>query len=266
MDTNLNSLIAIGIIVMLMLAIALVLFVVLYQRRIISHQLDLKAVAKRNQRALTQASVQSTEDERKRIAEELHDDVGATLSSIRLFLHRPKNGTMSDEILLQSKALLDESIAKIRAISYHLQPEVLQHLGLQLALQSTLDSPSQSGQMHCTFSAQGNLPQLSGPRELAAYRICQELVTNIVRHSNATQLHIEVRTLGNEIRIEVTHDGIGLLQKEYEALVCQRGSTGLKNITNREASAHASIRFYKGMNGLFTTELCIPVTLTEETL
>ena len=81
------SLFIIGIAAMLLLAFGIIFFVVMYQRRVIRHQQEIKVLYEQKQQELINASIQGEEQERMRIASELHDDVGATLSSVRLFLH-----------------------------------------------------------------------------------------------------------------------------------------------------------------------------------
>jgi two-component system, NarL family, sensor kinase len=137
---NLSSMIVIGICAMLILAIGIIFFVILYQRRVIAHQQELKKINAEKELELVQASIRSEEGERNRIAAELHDDVAATLSSARLFMYKNKDADFDEERINQSKKLLDESIKKIRDISHKLQPSHLQHLGLQLSLQSLLET------------------------------------------------------------------------------------------------------------------------------
>src|SRR5687768_15823092 len=131
MINNLSSLLLAGIGMMLLLSLGIIFFVILYQRRMLRHQMEIKHINERKQQELLQASIQSEEEERMRIASELHDDVGATLSSIRLFLHKAAQTSENPEMIHQSRALLDESIKKVRDISHKLQPATLQQLGLK---------------------------------------------------------------------------------------------------------------------------------------
>src|SRR3954464_4308784 len=102
---------------MLTLALGIIFFVILYQRRVISHQIELKKINDQKELELIRASIQSEEEERMRIASELHDDVNATLASVRLYLYKEKDVQYDEQIINLSKQLLDESIEKIRNIS-----------------------------------------------------------------------------------------------------------------------------------------------------
>jgi signal transduction histidine kinase len=245
---------------MLLLAIGVILFVILYQRRIIAHQLELKKINAQKELELIQASIQSEEEERMRIASELHDDVGATLASARLFLYKDRNAVYDEKIIAQSKELLDQSITKIRGISHKLQPATLQHLGLELALQSLAETLNNSGAISASHIAGSPLPRVADNVELAAYRVSQELITNILKHARATTITIETDTSPQEIIITVACDGEGMTQEMYEERIYKKGALGLKNIVNRLKSINAAIHFYKADDGLYRAVQTIPLT------
>ncbi len=244
---------------MLLLAVGIVFFVVLYQRRVIKHQQEIRRINDQKQLELIQASIQSEEDERMRIASELHDDVGATLASARLFLYKEKDTHYEEHIINQSKELLDESISKIRNISHKLQPATLQHLGLELALQSLIETINKSGKIRATHTTQEPIPRTIDNVELAVYRISQELLANIIKHSNAEVITLETNCTQSEIMIVYCHDGMGMTQEMYEELIYKKGASGLKNIVNRIKAINATIRFYKANDKMYKTELTIPL-------
>jgi len=251
--------IVMGICAMLILAVGVIFFVILYQRRVISHQLELKRINKQREKELIQASIQSEESERMRIASELHDDVGATLASARLFLYKAKDAAYDDNAINHSKKLLDESISKIRSISHNLQPVSLQYLGLELSLRSLIETLNQSGSINAVYSVKNLQPRMADHTELAAYRICQELTTNIIKHSLAQYISLETATTDESINIVFTHDGKGMTQEFYEQQIYKKGAIGLKNIVNRLKSIHGVLHFYKEAH-LYKTELRIPLT------
>ena len=244
---------------MLLLAFGLILFVVMYQRRMISHQLELKKINEEKELELIQASIQGEEEERMRIASELHDDVGATLASARLFLYKEKDAQFDENVINQSKQLLDESIGKIRGISHNLQPATLQHLGLELSLRSMIETISRSGKIKAAYTIEKSLPRLSDNVELAGYRISQELITNIIKHTGASEILMEIGTTADAIEVVFLHDGRGMTQDLYEEQIYKKGAIGLKNIVNRLKSIGASIHFSKAGDSWYKTELFIPL-------
>ena len=254
--TNAQLLILLGIAVMLLLALGVVFFVVLYQRRVMQHHQELKDLQHQRRHDLLQASIRAGESERQRIAEELHDDVGATLSSIRLFLHSNRGGdTRESSAMPQAKDLLDEAIAKVRSLSHQLQPALLQRLGLQAALQSFADGLAGNGLLTLQYMPQHSLPKLPPETELAIYRVVQELAANIIRHSRAGLLRLETGSdSAGGWRITLLHDGQGLTQEEFQKRLYQPGTIGLKNIVNRMELIGATLVFSQDDDGLFRTE------------
>jgi two-component system NarL family sensor kinase len=256
---NLSSMIILGICAMLTLSFGVILFVTLYQRRVISHQIELKKINEQKEIELIQASIQGEERERGRIASELHDDVNATLSAVRLFLHKEKNTSYDDNAIARSKALLDESINKIRDISHNLHPTSLQYAGLETALCILAEKTNAAGVMGVRYTSINTLLSAHESIQLGAYRISQELLNNITKHSAATSVMISSYTESNEIVICFEHDGIGLTQETYERNIYKSGAIGLKNIVNRLKSMDATLIFSECEN-IYQTILKISLT------
>jgi two-component system, NarL family, sensor kinase len=257
---ELNSMIIVGIAAMLLMALGVVFFVILYQGRVITHQIELKDVNERKQVELAQAAIQAEEQERIRIALELHDDVNATLASARLFLFKGADSQYLDEDVVQAKTLLDESISKIRTISHKLQPATLQHLGLEESLQAIVGTIAQSGTVIAEFhKSPSGFPRLPDATELAVYRVAQEIIANMLKHSAASRISVATHFNDNVLAIEFSHDGLGITQADFEAMIYKKGAIGLKNIINRLKSISASVQYYKTDDSLYGTKILIPV-------
>lgn len=256
---NLSSLIVIGICAMLVLAMGIIFFVMLYQRGVISHQMELKKINEEKDRELIQACIQSEERERMRIASELHDDVGATLSAARLFLYKAKDASYNEHQIIQSKKLLDESITKVRNMSHNLQPIYLQHIGLQAAIKSIIKTINNLETITAEHVILNDLPRLAAQTELGAYRISQELLNNIMKHASANSIKVETSKGQADINISFTHDGTGMTQESYEKHIYKEGAIGLKNIVSRLKSINAQIYFSIIEERLYKTELIIPL-------
>jgi two-component system NarL family sensor kinase len=244
-NNDLSLLVVCGIIAMLTLVGGIILFVVMHQRRVINHQLEVKSINEQKQQELTLASIQGEENERNRIASELHDDVGATLASVRLFLHAASNNPSDLAIIGQTKELLDESIKKVRSISHELQPSTLQRLGLQTSLQSLAENISAPGIMSMLYQPTGTLPRMDDNTELAVYRIIQELVNNVIKHSEATTIHLKTLVADDNLNVILAHNGVGLTEEMYRDLIFKKGAIGLKNIENRLKAINGAIQFLK---------------------
>ncbi len=255
-EWHLKLVVAIG--VFLALAIGIIFFVILYQRRVINHQIQMREFNRQKELELMQASIRSEEDERMRIATELHDDVGATLSSVRLFLHQAVRRPDDLALVAQTKELLDLGIRKVRDLSHQLQPGTLQYLGLAKALQSYAEIISRSGAIQVAFiEADTAWPEPDPNRALAVYRIVQELVNNVVRHAGASAIRISICHHDAQPCVSLSHDGAGLSESAYHELLFKAGAIGLKNIENRVKSSGLRLVFPEAASP-YTILICLP--------
>lgn len=237
MNKDLIILIAIGVGAMLFLALSVVLFIMLYQNRI-------TAINLQKERELTEAAIRAEEEERGRIAAELHDDVGATLASVMRYLQLAEDEGKGSRYYPQSQQLLEESIQKVRSLSHRMQPTLPQRLGLKEALHSFFDVYTKSGALHIEYTGD-ELPAMPDGTALAIYRIIQELLNNTLKHAAAT--HAELLTEWNDgvLTIRFSHNGNGITQEMFEEYLHRKNATGLKNMVNRLKILNGSISFDK---------------------
>lgn len=154
------------------------------------------------------------EEQRARIARELHDVVGGLLTSMKLDIQRIRRRNADpaiDEIVNGLLELAQESIDVVRSISEDLRPGVLDHLGLRAALEGALRQFSERSEVASELQAGEHLPVLPQPLATAVYRICQEALTNIARHAGATRVVLRLAYAAPELRVEIEDNGRGLI-------------------------------------------------------
>jgi signal transduction histidine kinase len=144
-------LMTVGTATMVTMAIFIVLFVSLYQRNQLRQKLDTQKKDEEYQRQLLEASLQAQETERRRIAGDLHDDIGALLSATRLSLTQISRSAESGTSVQQTKDILDEAIQNVRRISKELSPATLENFGLSLALHEFTDKLMRSSGRQIIF-------------------------------------------------------------------------------------------------------------------
>ena len=180
----------------------------------------------------TQSILKGQEEERSRLAKDLHDGLGGMLSGVKLQLGSMKGNLIMSEELNRSfnSALnkLDETINEMRRVAHNMMPEALLRLGLPQALQDYCHSLAESQQftINCEFhSLEERMPSTT---EIVVYRIVQELVNNAVKHSGATTILAQVIRQSNNLSITVEDNGKGFPNIE-EALTKGSGLLSIKS-------------------------------------
>lgn len=262
--TNITWILVVGTGVMLLMVLAIIFFVAIHQRKVITYQLQLKKIAEEQQEKLTLAAIQSEEAERKRISAELHDEVGALLSAIKLYLHQIEPAHLNNEqkikVLDQSKQLLDETVKTVRNISSGLQPIIIADFGLESTIQHFCNKINQPGVLGTSLTVQEALTKMEPEKELAVFRIVQELTNNIIKHAHASYIHYALVQKADMLEIYIEYDGNGMNQQEYENKLYQVQGLGLKNIQNRLNILKGYVYYEKNDNLMNTVTVRIPIT------
>lgn len=231
------DIIVIGTTVMLMLGVIVIILVMLQQKQVIQHKLVIRDKDLQLQRERLIAVLQGQEQERKRIAEDLHDEVGAQLSVLKLNLGglAPllKTGNGETERLKETKEFADVIIQQLRFISQSLHPQALDNLGLAHALDSFCNLMNKNKQVKINFKTAGNGQTVDREKALNVYRVVQELMNNILKHAQATEILITYQTTPSLLTINVEDDGNGALITSMADSRKKTGSLGLKNIESR---------------------------------
>jgi len=260
-NPEVNILVIIGIATMLFLVISFLLLFTINQRKKLKYQLDMQQMREKQQNQLIEAAVRSEEGERHRIAELLHDEVGALLSSSRIFLVEMNTQNFSQpdkDDHSKVKSMIDESIQKVRGISHNLHSTILKEFGLNEAIRNFMYKVADGPGLKSSVELDDN-HQLSNPEtELAVYRIVQELTNNLLKHAHPRLIEITSDRKGNELVFYLTHNGNGLTQEQFEELRYRPAGLGLKNIQNRIILLKGHIHFSKQDTGKYTIELSIP--------
>lgn len=249
---------------MLLFAIGVIVFVLAHQRRVIKYQLNLQKIKEEQQHLLLHATIESEEKERQRIAGDLHDEVGASLSTIRLYLLQVAKKKTPEEIALvtgAAKEILDEVTDKVRQISHRLSPEMLMQFGLSEAIKNTTQKLNNTGSVRVTFYSSENQPRMQPEDELAVYRITQEIIGNLLKHAAATEMRVQLMHSGKNLVLSIEDNGKGFTQETFEKLKNSPGGLGLKNIQSRINILQGNISFKplkSGNPGTLTT-LTIPL-------
>jgi two-component system, NarL family, sensor kinase len=245
---NLSLLLLFGTMGMLALAIGLIVFIIFHQRKVIRYQMTLQKMEDEQQKILLNASIKLQEEERQRLAADLHDDAGPLLATARLYLNENlvnMDKTTQLQHIYNAKSIIDDTIQLIRNISHSLMPPTLKNFGLESAVNDLFQKISGSQTMNASCRFHDYRERLNPEQEQIVFRILQELINNILKHSNASFIHLTQNTNGDKFFIRVHHDGRGLTQTDFEKMNKSTGGLGLKNIQSRLKVLHGKIHFEK---------------------
>jgi len=203
----------------------------------------------RDLKALSDRLLLVQEEERTRIARELHDDLGQSLTALKMdvggLLRMTPPSAASEPLRNRITRTLDETVTSVQRISSELRPSVLDDLGLLAAIEADASRFEQRTGIECELS----LPQetelrIEGAAVTAIYRIVQEALTNVSRHANATRVELRLRQRHEELLLEVRDDGRGITAEE----VRDPFSLGLIGIRERAAFAGGTVHI-EGVSG-----------------
>lgn len=235
-NTDVSKLMFIGSVGMITLAIGIIVFVVMHQRKVIRYHIQMKKLEAEKQQMFLNASIRFQEEERQRIAADLHDDAGPLLATARLYLNENlvnQEKAQQLQSIYSAKQILDDAILLIRNISHSLMPPTLKNFGLESASTDLFQKINGSGSLNASARFHDYRERLKVEQELLIFRIIQELINNVIKHSNAGFIHLTQNATPTHLYIRLHHDGKGIVQAEFDKLNQVSQGLGLKNIASR---------------------------------
>jgi len=240
------TLVFIGTAVVVLLFASVFIAFSITQRKKLKHQEELQQLKEGQKNQLIEAAIRSEEIERHRIAESLHDEVGAILSSSKLHLQGIKSEKLDDRDKMlydKGKELLDEGINKVRGISHNLHSNILKEFGLNEAIRHFISKITKDSIIKSEVELDDNYTTQNPENDISIFRMIQELVNNIIKYASASELDITSAYKDDSLTIMITHNGNGLTQPQFEELRFKKEGLGLKNIQNRIILLKGNIEF-----------------------
>ena len=250
-SSGISMVLFIGTLGMLVLTIGLIMFIIFHQRKVIRYQNKLQQMEHEQQKVLLNASIRLQEEERQRIAADLHDDAGPLLATARLYLNENlvnQDKATQLQSIYQARQILDDTIQLVRNISHSLMPPTLKNFGLESAVNDLFQKISGSGSINASSRFHDYKERLKPEKELIVFRVVQELINNILKHSSSSFIHLTQNSHGDKFFFRIHHDGRGIIQSDFDKLNKSHIGLGLKNISSRLKVAHGSINFEKDVS------------------
>lgn len=194
----------------------------------------------RHKNEMARNVIAAQEAERKKLGEELHDNINQLLSVIKLYIENARTvPEQAEEMLRKSSEYLLNVIDEIRLLSRSLMPPMLKDIGLMEAIRELVKTIVEAGRLHILIKSDAfDESVLSESQKLMIYRIIQEQLNNVIKHSKATEVELELANLHKVVRLTVTDNGLGFNQQQTKMGV------GLNNIRNRLETSNGRMDVY----------------------
>ncbi|MEJ5996389.1 sensor histidine kinase [Pedobacter sp. Du54] len=213
------------------------------------------------QKQLLSAVIESQEIERKRIGEDLHDEIGGTLSAIKLMLNANKQSIEDQDTLLSARQLIDKMINDVRNIAHDLSPPGLTMFGLYHTLESFISLINKTGKIEVLIHHEPYVETrfLTEKIELALFRIITQLIANTLKHANASQINLIFKPNDKNLVIDYNDNGIGF---DLSILTKHHG-IGVQNIKSRLQMIDATYTLESSPDRGFKVNIVCPIEKQE---
>jgi signal transduction histidine kinase len=207
-----------------------------------------------------QALVAGVEEERRRLRRDLHDGLGPQLAAVALGVSTAERALARADVeragtlLRAARGQLESGVAEVRRLVHGLRPPSLDDLGLVDALRTT--GPAASGELAVAFTVEGELTALPAAVEVAAYRIVQEALTNVVRHAGVRAAQVRLRAAAGTLELEVRDAGRGVPAQ-------RRAGVGTSSMRERAEELGGSCVVRAAAGGGTVVQCCLPYAVLE---
>ncbi len=233
-------------------------------RREVSERLN----AENALRQLSQNVVQVQDEERRRIARELHDSAGQYLSAVALTLGQlarrlAASGDRNKQLVQEALDLVGDCIREVRTMSYLLHPPVLDDFGLASALRWYVEGFSLRSGITVRLDLAEELPRFAAEIETALFRIIQEGLTNVHRHSGGLKAGVELKASAQQISTTISDNGHGMTREMLCDVVKGQGGVGLMGMYERVKKLGGTIHIDSSATGT-TIKAALPIQQPRE--
>jgi signal transduction histidine kinase len=207
--------------------------------------------------------IASQDEERRRFARELHDGLGQELTAAKMAIDSillETSGEFKRQAVDQASSLIDGAIQQVRSVSHLLHPPLLDEIGLQAALSWYSDGLTKRSGIETSIALQPfDFPRLTPNLETMVFRIIQEALTNVFRHSSARNCWVNVAKEANQVQVTVRDDGVGITE-EIAAFSPENIGVGIGGIRQRIKEVGGELRLRNAVPTGTILEAIIPTS------
>jgi signal transduction histidine kinase len=253
----------------LLLPLALTVFVISigvillnqhFQKNVFRQKLEKETLKTKTQQDLLQSVIQTQEEERKRIAGDLHDELGAVLSMARMHLVQAENITQDAAALTylkNARTMTEAALENMRRITHELMPPILEKFGLLKTLEELTRQLPERNDLEIDLIAPQELPRIPVSSEINLYRVIMEMVNNTIKHASANRIVVQFDYHPGWITIDYTDNGRGFTPHLYTA----RTGSGMKNIEARVNALKGILKLSNSASGGMHASIKMPLVV-----
>lgn len=209
--------------------------------------MDSLGAARERLQRLSRRLLEVQEAERRHLARELHDDIGQSLTALKLNLEalaRGRDAAAFEARVAEALETTRHTLERVRQLSLNLRPLQLDDLGLAAALRSHLDRQAEIGRLAPHFDIQEVPVKLDADIETACFRVAQEAINNVVRHARAANIWLRLFVAGDRLALSVRDDGAGFEVGAAQKRAAAGGSLGVISMEERVALAGGTLQIH----------------------
>lgn len=223
----------------LLLGAFIILLSVLYSNKQMRNRREREKLQSQFSQTLLQSQLEIQEQTLQHISHELHDNLGQVASLIKINLNtlQLKDTAKATEKIETTKDLTRQLITDLKSLSVSLGADRIAQTGLVKALETEVERLNKTGQFTASFIQEGNIPAMDNDKAVILYRMAQEILNNMVKHSGAKQITVLLSASENLFTLAFNDDGVGfdIEEKKYG------GGAGLNNLQNRARLINAQL-------------------------
>ncbi len=259
-STYIGLTIIISTLLILAIGAVVIFFIFLYQRKKFRHQQELFEIREAFSQTLLQSKLEIQEQTLDHIAKELHANFSHLVSLININLSAilPQSTADMKENIIETKSLAKQLMSELKALSANLNTDHIMRIGFVKALEHELGRLTKTKKYHVTLSKTGDEYRLLPEHEIILFRLCQEVLNNIVKYSQATEVTAVITYTPEEMKLAIADNGIGFDIEKARSQGGEKESTGLFNIQKRASLIKARFDIHSSPGKGTIVEITIP--------
>ena len=224
---------------LLVIATGIIMLVLVYQKRQVQYLSEKEQLKVQFEKELFQSQIEIQEQTLRHISRELHDNLGQVASLIKINLNTLQlaDTEKASEKIEDTKHLTRQLIADIKALSVSMGSDRIVQTGLAKAIETEVERLNKTGEFTATYGLQGAMPAIDNDKAVILYRMAQEVLNNIIKHSKAKQINVLLQVSKNLFTLAFSDDGVGFNAAEK----LNSSGAGLRNLTSRALLINAQL-------------------------